>query len=188
MRGARNGFYYGSRLRFAHAFVMGFLFGHGSLQKRFTWAVKMALRHGKILALFAFTYKSVQCILANLRGKASPIHSFIAGIIGAFMLLHFKTDMSINRQVGYYLSARVLEGIFLKLQKEGYLPQVQLNLFDSVYSIVWALVMFLFEFDAKLLNKSLVSSMNFLYKNSDKPLKNYEELIPFDIPSFKIHQ
>ena len=67
VRGARNGFYYGSRLRFAHAFVMGFLFGKGDLQTRFIWALKMALRHGKILALFAFTYKTVQCLLANLR-------------------------------------------------------------------------------------------------------------------------
>ena len=59
LRGARNGFYYGSRLRFAHAFVMGFLFGKGTLSSRFIWALKMAIRHGKILALFAFTYKTV---------------------------------------------------------------------------------------------------------------------------------
>ena len=38
---------------------MGVLFGKGSMTKRFIWALKMAFRHGKILALFALTYKSV---------------------------------------------------------------------------------------------------------------------------------
>ena len=66
LKGARNGFYYASRLRFAHAFVMSFLFGKGSLKSRLLWAFKMAIRHGKILALFAFSYKLTQCILANL--------------------------------------------------------------------------------------------------------------------------
>ena len=59
LRGARNGFYYASRIRFAHAFVMGFIFGSGTVKDRLIWAVRMAIRHGTILAIFAFTYKSV---------------------------------------------------------------------------------------------------------------------------------
>ena len=96
LRGARNGFVYGSRLRFAHAFVMSVLFGKGTLQSRFKWAIKMAFNHGKLLALFAFTYKSVQCLLANLRNKSDAYHSLIAGVVGSFILLYFKTDASIN--------------------------------------------------------------------------------------------
>ena len=42
--------------------------------------------------------------------------------------------------------------------------------------------MFLFELDAKILNRSLASSMVFLYKKSDEPLKTYKQLIPFDMP------
>ena len=34
IRGSRNGFYYASRLRFAHAFVMSFLFGSGDVKDR----------------------------------------------------------------------------------------------------------------------------------------------------------
>ena len=101
-------------------------------------------------------------------------------MVGSFMLLYFRTDFSINNQIGYYLSARVVEGIFLKLMNLGYLPKVEG--FHATYTIVWGLVMFLFELDASILNGSLVSSMNFLYKNSDTPLRNYSELIPFDIP------
>ena len=144
---------------------MSVLFGKGTLKSRFIWALKMALNHGKLLTLFVFVYKSTQCILANLRGKADPIHSFIAGVIGSYCLLVFKTDMSINRQIGYYLVARVIEGIFLKLMKSGHIPNIEM--FNTTYTLIWGMVMFLFELDAAILNKSLVSSMDFLYKNSD---------------------
>lgn len=87
------------------------------------------------------------------------------------MLLRFKTDMSINRQVGYYLSARVLEALVLKAMKENIIPSFEA--FNSTYTVIWGLVMFLFELDAKVLNGSLTSSMVFLYKNSDTPLTHY---------------
>ena len=74
----------------------------------------------------------------------------------------------------------MIEGIGIKLMKEGYLPDMES--FATVYTITWGFVMFLFELDKSILNGSLVSSMNFLYKNSDKPLKHYSELIPFDVP------
>jgi hypothetical protein len=57
-KGARNGFYYGSRLRFAHAFVMSILFGKGPLEDRFKWAVNMAYNHGKLLSIYVFSYKT----------------------------------------------------------------------------------------------------------------------------------
>ena len=95
-------------------------------------------------------------------------------------MIYFKTENSINRQVGYYLSARVLEGFWLKLSKDGYLPQSEM--FQMTYTIIWGVVMYLYELDKKILNGSLVSSMEFLYKNSDTPLGSYKELIPFDVP------
>ena len=171
---------YGSQLRFAHAFVMSILFGKGPITDRFRWSVRMALSHGKILALFAFTYKLVQCILANLRHKACASHSFVAGVAGSSMLLLLRTEMSINRQVCYYLAARVLEGVSLKMMKQGLLPD--LEAYQKVYSLVWALVMFLFELDKSTLNGSLVSSMNFLYKQSDRPLASVTELVPLGVP------
>ena len=103
--------------------------------------------------------------MANLRKKQAAIHSFFAGVAGAFMLLYFETDMSINTQVGYYLSSRVIEGIIVKLMKEKYIPKYEG--FNVTYTLIWGLVMFLFELDAKILNRSLSSSMVFLYKNSD---------------------
>ena len=48
----------------------------------------------------------------------------------------------------------------------------------------WGLVMYLFELDKTILNKSLVTSMEYIYKDSDKDLKSWRELVPFDIPEF----
>ena len=64
--------------------------------------------------------------------------------------------------------------------KEKYIPTV--NGFNITYTLIWGLVMFLFELDAKILNRSLASSMVFLYKTSDKPLVSWKELIPVDLP------
>jgi hypothetical protein len=44
--------------------------------------------------------------------------------------------------------------------------------------------MYLFELDKTILNKSLVTSMEYIYKDSDKDLKSWRELVPFDIPEF----
>ena len=75
---------------------MSFLFGKGSTKDRLKWAFEMSIKHGLLLTLFVSVYKSVQCLLANIRKKACPLNSFIAGVIGAYCLLKFKTDMSIN--------------------------------------------------------------------------------------------
>jgi len=57
VRGMRNGFYYGARVRISHALVMGFLFGKGSTIDVVKNAVKMAWFHGRNLGVFVFVYK-----------------------------------------------------------------------------------------------------------------------------------
>ena len=78
------------------------------------------------------------------------------------------------------MAARVLEGFWLRLVKLGYLPDK--TMFGFTYTLTWGFVMYLFELDKSILNRSLTSSMEFLYKESDKPLQSYKELIPIDIP------
>ena len=42
--------------------------------------------------------------------------------------------------------------------------------FNYVYVLVWACVMYLFEKDKSILNKSMTVSMDFIYKDSDEDL------------------
>ena len=76
-----------------------------------------------------------------------------------------KSFESINRQLSYYLSARVLEGLFVLAQKLKKFPEFEA--FNMVYLLSWGFVMFLFELDKSILNRSLVASMEFIYKESD---------------------
>ena len=59
------------------------------------------------------------------------------------------------------MSARVLEGLILLLIKKNVIPN--LLSFENTYSVLWALVMFLYVLDESVLNKSLTSSMHFIY-------------------------
>ena len=42
--------------------------------------------------------------------------------------------------------------------------------------------MMIFEWDKTILNKSLVASMDFIYKEADEDLKSWRELVPIDLP------
>lgn len=46
----------------------------------------------------------------------------------------------------------------------------------------WGFVMWLFTIDKSTLQPSLTSSMQFLYVESNKALRNWRELVPFYIP------
>lgn len=62
--------------------------------------------------------------------------------------------------------SRVLEGIYVKLHKVFSMTP----LFDGFkvgYVITWGLVMYLFELDKTILNRTMCISMDFIYKDSD---------------------
>ena len=163
---------------------MSILFGKGTLKERFIWAIKMAFTHGKLLAIYVFSYKTAQCIMTRFFQKESPIISFIAGVIGSQMIIKpsNKEFTSINKQLAYYLASRVIEGIFLKFQKMKIIKEF--DAFKFVYVIVWGCVMYLYEKDKSILNRSMTVSMDFIYKESDEDLTCVTQLIPFELPKF----
>lgn len=54
--------------------------------------------HSKNLAKFVFLYKSMMVILQRMEGKEQHFHSFIAGVIGGYLV--FGENNKINSQVG----------------------------------------------------------------------------------------
>lgn len=177
-RGLRNGVYYGGRLRFLHSLVMVILFKKGTFKELITNICDLTFEHAKNLGLFVFFYKILVCLLNNLRGKGSKYHSLISGSIVGYGVFRKKT--SVNNQIILYLLARVLVGAGEKLTKQEVIPKMKF--YPILASLVWGLVMFLFEDDKKNLQSSLSSSMNFIYKESDKKLESWTELIPFEKP------
>lgn len=177
-RGLRNGIYYGGRIRFMHSIIMSILFKKGTPKELLTNICELTFEHAKNLGLFAFFYKLLVCLLNNLRGKGSKYHSFIAGSLVGYVVFRKKT--SVNYQIVLYLLARILVGAGEKLTKQEVIPRMRF--YPILAALVWGVVMFLFEDDKKNLQPSLTSSMNFIYKESDKKLEKWTELIPFEKP------
>ena len=86
IRGARQGLYYGGKVRMTHSIVMQYLFGRGTIMEKLKTSIKLSWIHGRNLGSFVFIYKLIQGILTQLYGKKHPVFGFIAGIIGAFFI------------------------------------------------------------------------------------------------------
>ena len=59
IRGARQGLYYGGRIRIAHSIVMQVLFGTGDTVAKLKKAIWLSWQHGRNLGLFVFIYKLI---------------------------------------------------------------------------------------------------------------------------------
>lgn len=185
LKGLRNGLEYGSRVRFVHSLVMTFLFK--SFNSNTVKAiVKNAWEHGKKLGTFVFFYKA-SCILLGKAFGERPFNSFVAGFMVGGIIFGKKTP--INYQINLYLLSRIIialvEYIYKKyyperLEQEGSEQVVERKYgFRITAGIVWGLVMWLFYIDQTVLQESLASSMRHLYISSEKPVRNWQEFIPY---------
>lgn len=73
---------------------MQILFGSGPFKTKLMTSIKLSWQHGRNLGIFVFIYKLIQCILARIYGKTTPLFSFVAGVIGAYFV--WKDKNSVN--------------------------------------------------------------------------------------------
>ena len=118
------------------------------------------------------------CFLNALRGRGSKYHSLLAGSTVGYVVFRKKT--SVNNQIILFLLGRMLVGVGEKLKKQEIMPKM--TFYPILASLVWGILMFLFEDDKKNLTPSLASTLTFIYKESDKKLEKWTELIPFEKP------
>ena len=67
-----------------------------------------------------------------------------------------------------YLLSRILFGLFRLGREKGIVPKTKKSVFPWFSAIVWAIVLWLFEYHQHTLQPSLQSSMTFLYHDSNK--------------------
>lgn len=165
LRALYHGFRYGAKVRFPHALVMTFLFREGSLKAKIIDIFQATFQHSRNLGFYACFYKFLTCLFRNLRQKDDAFNVIIAGFIGGAIM--FGTNTPINSQINMYVMSRVIFGIakLLATQHESIanIPHA----FTMFSAVTWALVMYLFEYHAPTLQKSLASSMQYLYKDPD---------------------
>ena len=157
---------------------MGILFGKGTLIDRIKWAFKMAFNHGFFLTLLVISYKASHCVFTRIFRKNSPLIGLLAGAVSSRAVRQpfNKEFISILKQYAYYIVPRVLEGLFANFKKV--LNHPLFEGFPVTYMLAWGCVMYMFEMDKSILNRSLVASMDYIYKGSDRELNSWWDLLP----------
>jgi peroxisomal membrane protein 4 len=150
--------------------------------------LRNAWEHGKKLGAFVFFYKAA-CILLGRAFGQRPANSFVAGFIVGGLVFGRKTP--INYQINLYLLSRIIialvEYVYRKYyperlegeaEGEGKAPERKYG-FRIMAGVIWGVVMWLFYVDQSVLQDSLASSMRHLYISSEKPVRTWQEFIPY---------
>ncbi|KAL8665325.1 MAG: hypothetical protein Q9202_002376 [Teloschistes flavicans] len=171
VKGARNGFTYGAKIRFPHALVMVFLFRSGTLREKLKIIVKATFQHARNLATFATIYKIAMLLLRTTSsdGKEAIPHTFLAGLLGGYMVFGRGIQSSVNQQIVIYVFARVVLALArTSVQKGGAIPRelrerVTNNAWPAFAALSWASVMWLYRWHPESIQPSLKSSMKYMY-------------------------
>ncbi|TFY82067.1 hypothetical protein EWM64_g1947 [Hericium alpestre] len=110
LKGARNGFVYGTKVRFPHALIMAILFGRGDWQTRLKVIFRATKQHAFNLAKFVSLYKTFLLLQKKLNGgKERPYDTFFAGLLGGYIV--FGERNAINEQIVLYVCSRVVRSL-----------------------------------------------------------------------------
>ena len=176
VKAARNGAVYGAKVRFPHALVMVFLFRSGTLRKKLALVLKATRQHARNLALFAFLYKTFMLLLrhtprpprAGPAAKEPGYDSFLAGLVGGYVVFGRGMQSSVNQQIVIYVFARVVLGLAkIVVQESGVLGAgVQDGVRGAAWpvfaAVSWGAVMWLYRWRPEMLQPSLRSSMKYM--------------------------
>jgi len=146
------------------------------------------VHHGRNLGLFVGTYKTI-CYLLRRAGVTGGVESWIAGFIGGFTMFGNSKGVSgsVNQQIVLYLFARGIYGSFILWADKGYLPSfldVRTPIgFRVLAGFSLALILYMTEYHPSRLQSGFMSTMNFLYYDSDsstkQPFLPPKNFIPF---------
>ncbi|KAF9557877.1 peroxisomal protein [Agrocybe pediades] len=179
LKGARNGFVYGVKVRFPHALVMSILFGRGDWQTRLRVIYRATKQHAFNLAKFVSIYKTVLLIQKKLNnGKERDSDTFIAGLLGGYFV--FGDRNAVNEQIVLYVVSRVVAS-FIPRAASGYNTSPQSALADSAVkplppdskyftlfaAVSWGAVMWLFRHRGETIQPGMFNSMKYLYRDSE---------------------
>jgi len=194
-RGYRNGIVSGVRIRLPYviqALVYAILYRQPAYNARVKFVIKQMFQHGRNLGLFVGIYKTICYILRQYFGVSGGLESWIAGFVGGFFAFGDSKGLSgsVNNQIVLYLFARGMMGLMLSAVKRGYVAKggpldVKSRIgFRVLAGFSLALILYLTEYEPDTLRKSFMSTMNFLYydsEGSNQPLLPPNQFIPFVI-------
>lgn len=171
LKGARNGFVYGAKIRFPHALVMTFLFSRGDLKTKLMNIFKATKQHSFNLAKFVAIYKTILVLQKYMNnGKSRNLDTFFAGLVGGYAV--FSERNPVNEQIILYVLSRVVASFIPRQPTEYTINNNKPHppndkAFAIVATLVWASVMYIFDKRKFTLQSGLVNSMEYLYIDSN---------------------
>ncbi|KAJ7071530.1 Tim17/Tim22/Tim23/Pmp24 family-domain-containing protein [Mycena amicta] len=177
LKGARNGFVYGVKVRFPHALVMSILFGRGDWKTRARLIFRATKQHAFNLAKFVTLYKTFMLIQQKANGgKPRSADTFLAGLLGGYIVFGERT--AVNEQIVLYVVSRVVATIIPRSGSPysstppapGTVKPVPPDprYFTVFAALAWGAVMWLFEHKGEAIQPGMFNSMVYLYRDSDK--------------------
>jgi len=186
LKGARNGIVYGAKVRFPHALVMSALFGRGPWLSRMVFIFQATKTHALNLAKFVSIYKTMLLLQRTMSNASTtkrerPFDTFFAGLVGGWLVFGERT--AINEQIVLYVLSRVITSFLprepskipLSAQTstatgmgKGKSQPVDKRIFEALAALVWGTVMYQFANERERLAGGMVSSMSYLYLDSEK--------------------
>ena len=71
------------------------------------------IQHAKNLACFALVYKSLCMVLHKVCGRSHPVHNFVAGLAGGYIV--FGTNNKVNMQVTSMITIIIITPLINRL-------------------------------------------------------------------------
>ncbi|KAF5382891.1 hypothetical protein D9757_006290 [Collybiopsis confluens] len=199
LKGARNGFVYGVKVRFPHALVMSILVilqvYPGSELELITPFVMSRLKviyratkqHAFNLAKFVSLYKALLLLQKRVNGgKERSADTFIAGLLGGYLVFGERT--AVNEQIVLYVMARVVASFLPRTGSYSASPQSPRasatvkpipphpKYFAVLAAVAWGAVMWLFKERGETIQPGMFNSMTYLYRDSES-WKNLKTLL-----------
>ncbi|ADV23845.1 peroxisomal membrane protein 4 [Cryptococcus gattii Ru294] len=190
VKGARNGFVYGVKIRFPHALVMTFLFSHKPWPAKIKGILAATRTHALNLCKFVTIYKLLLILQKKLNGgKERDLDTFVAGGLGGWWVFGERTP--INEQIVLYVLSRSLLSLLPRLYSTASppktpieplahplppltspqanpkpIPPAQLP-FAILSALSWASVMYMFRHRGERIQPGMANSMRYLYRDSE---------------------
>ena len=161
-----------------------------SLRSKLALIFKATRQHARNLALFAFLYKALMLTLRHTPrpgssqsgsvassslsspsatfSKEAGYDSFLAGLVGGYIVFGRGMQSSVNQQIVIYVFARVVLGLAKMAVQEtgvvrgGWRAGVRGGAWPVFAAVSWGAVMWLFRWRPETLQPSLRSSMKYM--------------------------
>ncbi|OCH96635.1 peroxisomal membrane protein 4 [Obba rivulosa] len=177
LKGARNGFVYGVKVRFPHALIMAILFGRGDWKTRLRTIVRATKQHALNLAKFVSLYKALLLVQKKVNGgKERSADTFIAGLLGGYLV--FGDRNAVNEQIVLYVCSRVVASLIPRagtpyaMSSTAGAPTRPVppdpKYFSVFAALCWGAVMWLFNERGETIQPGMFNSMTYLYRDSDR--------------------